>query len=154
MVNARRAALRAIAPRLTAPRLAVPSRPAYIGAMKLPLDLFRRRDRVTVLRLEGVIGAGPRFGAAALTDAGLAPLIEAAFRRGKPKAVALAINSPGGSAGAVEPDRRAHPPARRREAGAGARLRRGRGGLGRLLAGDRRRPRSTSTRTASSARSG
>ena len=71
---------------------------AYIGAMRNPLDLFRRRDHVTVLRLEGVIGAGPRFGAPALTDAGLAPLIEAAFRRGRPKAVALAINSPGGSA--------------------------------------------------------
>ena len=65
--------------------------------MQLPLDLFRRRDRVTVLRLEGVIGAGPRFGAAALTDAALAPLIEAAFRRGRPTAVAVTINSPGGS---------------------------------------------------------
>jgi signal peptide peptidase SppA len=66
--------------------------------MKNPLDLFRGGDRVSVVRLEGVIGAGPRFGAPALTDAGLAPLIEAAFRKGKPKAVALAINSPGGSA--------------------------------------------------------
>ena len=66
--------------------------------MKNPLDLLRRRDHVTVVRLEGVIGAGPRFGMPALTDAGLAPLIEAAFRRGRPKAVALAINSPGGSA--------------------------------------------------------
>ena len=67
-------------------------------AMKNPLDLLRRRDQVTVLRLEGVIGAASRLGAPALTDAGLAPLIEAAFRKGKPKAVALAINSPGGSA--------------------------------------------------------
>ncbi|HVH02318.1 MAG TPA: S49 family peptidase [Amaricoccus sp.] len=66
--------------------------------MKLPFDLFRRRDRVNVLRLEGVIGSGSRFGAAMLTDSDLAPLIEAAFRRGRPKAVALAINSPGGSA--------------------------------------------------------
>ncbi|HET9067892.1 MAG TPA: S49 family peptidase [Amaricoccus sp.] len=66
--------------------------------MRSPLDLFRRRDQVNVVRLEGVIGAGPRFGAPALTDAGLAPLIEAAFRRGRPKAVALAVNSPGGSA--------------------------------------------------------
>jgi serine protease SohB len=66
--------------------------------MKNPLEYWRGRDRVTVLRLEGVIGAAARFGAPALTDAGLAPLIEAAFRRGKPKAVALAINSPGGSA--------------------------------------------------------
>lgn len=49
------------------------------------------------MRLEGVIGAGARFGAPSLTDAGLAPLIEAAFRKGRPKAVALAINSPGGS---------------------------------------------------------
>jgi serine protease SohB len=65
--------------------------------MQLPLDFFRRRDRVTVLRLEGVIGAGPRFGTAALTDAALAPLVEAAFRRGRPTAVAIAINSPGGS---------------------------------------------------------
>jgi signal peptide peptidase SppA len=58
---------------------------------------FRRRDRIAVLRLEGVIGAGARFGGPSLTDAGLAPMIEAAFRRGKPKAVALVINSPGGS---------------------------------------------------------
>jgi serine protease SohB len=62
-----------------------------------PLDLLRRRDQVTVLRLEGVIGSMARFGAAALTDASLAPLVETAFRRGRPKAVALAINSPGGS---------------------------------------------------------
>lgn len=65
--------------------------------MRNPLTLFRRRDRVTVLRLEGVIGSGSRFGAPVLTDTRLAPLVEAAFRRGKPRAVALAINSPGGS---------------------------------------------------------
>lgn len=65
--------------------------------MRNPLTLFRRRDRVSVLRLEGVIGAGGRLGAPSLTDARLSPLVEAAFRRGKPKAVALSINSPGGS---------------------------------------------------------
>lgn len=69
--------------------------------MENPLDLLRRRlrgrDTVVVLRLEGVIGGVARFGSATLTDAGLAPLLEAAFRR-KPVAVALAINSPGGSA--------------------------------------------------------
>lgn len=60
--------------------------------------LFRRRDQISVLRLEGVIGSGGgRLGGPALNDASLAPLIEAAFR-GKPRAVALAINSPGGSA--------------------------------------------------------
>jgi signal peptide peptidase SppA len=65
--------------------------------MDNPLSLFRRRDRVAVVRLEGVIGGGARLGMPAMNDAGLAPLIEAAFRRGRPKAVALAVNSPGGS---------------------------------------------------------
>ena len=51
---------------------------------------------MAVLRLEGVIGAA-RAAGMSLSDAGLAPLIEAAFKRGRPQAVALAINSPGGS---------------------------------------------------------
>jgi len=46
------------------------------------------------LRLSGVIAAGSRGG---LSDQSMAPLIEKAFRRGKPKAVALILNSPGGS---------------------------------------------------------
>ena len=77
-------------------RSAVP-RPAYVGAMEFRLPFLRSRPTVSVLRLEGVIGSGPRLGGRALTDAGLAPLIEAAFRRGRPQAIALAINSPGGS---------------------------------------------------------
>ncbi len=48
---------------------------------------------VPVIRLQGSIGAGAR----ALSDQSLAPLIERAFSRGKPAAVALIINSPGGS---------------------------------------------------------
>ncbi len=36
-------------------------------------------------------------GRASLSDAALAPILEKAFRKGKPKAVALEINSPGGS---------------------------------------------------------
>jgi len=48
---------------------------------------------VAVLRLDGLIAAGPR----SLNDAGLAGLLERAFTRGKPKAVALVVNSPGGS---------------------------------------------------------
>lgn len=50
---------------------------------------------VAVVRMQGVIASGAR--GAALNDLGLAPLIERAFVRGKPKAVALVINSPGGS---------------------------------------------------------
>jgi signal peptide peptidase SppA len=70
---------------------------AYIGAMENPLRRLRRRDSVNVLRLEGVIGAAARFGGPALSDVMLAPLVEAAFTRGRPRAVALAVNSPGGS---------------------------------------------------------
>jgi serine protease SohB len=62
-----------------------------------PLDLLKPRPFVSVLRLEGVIGGAARLGGASLNDTSLAPLIAAAFRR-KPLAVALAINSPGGSA--------------------------------------------------------
>ena len=51
---------------------------------------------VPVIRLTGAIASGGRFGGG-LNDAGLAPLIERAFSRGKPAAVALVINSPGGS---------------------------------------------------------
>lgn len=51
--------------------------------------------RVTVLRLQGVIAA--RAGAGTLSHAALGPVIERAFRTGRPAAVALAINSPGGS---------------------------------------------------------
>lgn len=50
---------------------------------------------VAVVRLSGAIAAGGRR--AALNDEALAPIIEKAFQRGKPKAVALVINSPGGS---------------------------------------------------------
>ncbi|SEO77785.1 serine protease SohB [Salinihabitans flavidus] len=49
---------------------------------------------VAVLRLSGMIAAAPR---GQLSDQVLAPLLEKAFKRGKPAAVALEINSPGGS---------------------------------------------------------
>ncbi|MBB5516904.1 serine protease SohB [Rubricella aquisinus] len=53
-----------------------------------------RKPVVPVIRLQGAIGA---MGRAGLSDARLAPVIERAFRKGKPAAVALNINSPGGS---------------------------------------------------------
>lgn len=52
--------------------------------------------KVAVVRLTGVISAGGRSGGG-LSDASVAPILERAFKRGKPKAVALLINSPGGS---------------------------------------------------------
>jgi len=60
------------------------------------IPFARRLPLVAVVRLQGAIGAA-RPGSAGLSDAALAPLLERAFRRGKPAAVALVINSPGGS---------------------------------------------------------
>lgn len=65
--------------------------------MKKLMKLFKPDPTVPVIRLSGVIGGGSRFGGPGLNDAALAPVIERAFTKGKPKAVALVINSPGGS---------------------------------------------------------
>ncbi|WP_224824940.1 S49 family peptidase [Cognatishimia sp. MH4019] len=63
--------------------------------MKRFLPFVKSDPRVAVIRLQGSIAAGTR---GTLSDQGLAPLIERAFKKGKPQAVALVINSPGGSA--------------------------------------------------------
>ena len=67
----------------------------YIRFMKRWIPFVKSEPVVSVLRLSGTIAAGGR--GASLNDVGLAPMIERAFRKGKPAAVALAINSPGGS---------------------------------------------------------
>ncbi len=64
--------------------------------MRRFIPFLKSPPRVAVIRLQGVISSGGRM-ASGLNDASLAPVIEKAFSRGKPKAVALAINSPGGS---------------------------------------------------------
>ncbi len=61
--------------------------------MKRYIPFVKSDPVVPVIRLSGAIGTG-RGG---LSDAGLAPVIEKAFAR-KPAAVALVVNSPGGSA--------------------------------------------------------
>ncbi len=63
--------------------------------MKRFIPFVKSDPSVSVLRLQGVIAAQGR--GAALNDAGLAALMQKAFAKGKPDAVALAINSPGGS---------------------------------------------------------
>lgn len=63
--------------------------------MRLPIPFRKRPPTVAVIRLNGAIAAGGRGNT--LNDAGMAPLIEKAFAKGKPAAVALVINSPGGS---------------------------------------------------------
>lgn len=62
--------------------------------MKRFIPFVKSDPTVAVIRLSGMIGSGPR---AQLSDEAMAPVIERAFRRGKPAAVALVINSPGGS---------------------------------------------------------
>ncbi len=55
---------------------------------------FRKsKPRVNIVRLQGMIADGQR----GLNDQALAGVLEKAFSKGKPDAVALQINSPGGS---------------------------------------------------------
>jgi serine protease SohB len=63
--------------------------------MKRFIPFMKSDPLVAVVRLQGAIMASPR--GAGLSDQAIAPAIERAFRKGKPAAVALAINSPGGS---------------------------------------------------------
>ncbi len=62
--------------------------------MKRWIPFLKKPPTVAVVRLSGVIGAGAR---GQLSDQALAPILEKAFSRGKPAAVALELNSPGGS---------------------------------------------------------
>lgn len=63
--------------------------------MKRFIPFVAKDPAVSVIRLSGAIAASARGGT--LSDASLAPVIERAFAKGKPAAVALIINSPGGS---------------------------------------------------------
>lgn len=60
--------------------------------MKIYIPFVRKPPLVPVIRLQGTIGTGR----SALSDATMAPVIEKAFRM-KPAAIALQVNSPGGS---------------------------------------------------------
>jgi len=62
--------------------------------MKRFLPFVKNDPTVSVVRMSGMIASGGR---GALNDQSLAPALEKAFSKGKPDAVALVINSPGGS---------------------------------------------------------
>ncbi|MFK7744535.1 MAG: S49 family peptidase [Roseobacter sp.] len=62
--------------------------------MKRWIPFLKSDPTVAVIRLSGVISASGR---GVLNDGALAPVIEKAFARGKPSAVVLEVNSPGGS---------------------------------------------------------
>ena len=58
---------------------------------------FKRSWYVPIIRLDGVIGSSGQFGGGGLTDHSLASVLEKAFEMPRVKAVALIVNSPGGS---------------------------------------------------------
>src|SRR4030095_8501573 len=60
-------------------------------------ERLRRGPVVPVVRLSGVIAASPLLGARGLSVETTAPLLRRAFSIHGAKAVALAVNSPGGS---------------------------------------------------------
>lgn len=62
--------------------------------MKRWLPFVKSDPTVAVVRLQGAIAA---TGRGMLNDQSVGPLLERAFTKGKPDAVALVINSPGGS---------------------------------------------------------
>jgi len=62
--------------------------------MKRWIPFLKSDPTVAVIRLQGMIASGGR---GALNDQALCGVIEKAFNRGKPVAVALEVNSPGGS---------------------------------------------------------
>lgn len=62
--------------------------------MKRFIPFLKSDPTVAVVRLQGVIAGGTR---GTLNDASLGPILEKAFARGKPVAVALEVSSPGGS---------------------------------------------------------
>jgi len=62
--------------------------------MKRWIPFLNRGPLVAVIRLSGSIGTGSR---SQLSEEVIGPIIDKAFKRGKPVAVALLINSPGGS---------------------------------------------------------
>ena len=62
--------------------------------MRIRLPFLKNPSLVSIVRLSGAIGMSGR---GALNHQSIAPVLEKAFRRGKPEAVALELNSPGGS---------------------------------------------------------
>ncbi|MFZ7092128.1 S49 family peptidase [Primorskyibacter sp. 2E233] len=62
--------------------------------MKRWIPFVKSHPTVSVVRLQGAIGMGGR---GSINDRNTASMLEKAFTKGKPAAVALEINSPGGS---------------------------------------------------------
>ena len=59
--------------------------------------IYKRSWTIPIVRLDGVIGSSGQFGGGGLTDYNLASVLEKTFKMSRIKAVALVVNSPGGS---------------------------------------------------------
>jgi serine protease SohB len=64
--------------------------------MRQWIPFVKAPPRVAVVRLTGMVAAGGRPGSA-LNDAAVSQMLDRAFSRSRPSAVALVVNSPGGS---------------------------------------------------------
>ena len=73
--------------------------------MRLCIPFRKPKPMVAVVRLSGAIGMAGR---GSLNADSMAPVLEKAFRKGRPVAVALEINSPRRLARAILFDRRPH----------------------------------------------
>lgn len=81
-----------------ASRLPSRSTPATVpGMLNWFRDRFHRGPVVPVVRLSGVIASGGLLGGRSLSMESVAPLLKRAFETRGAKAVALSLNSPGGS---------------------------------------------------------
>ncbi len=65
-----------------------------MASMRNSIPFLKSAPTVAVVRLSGIISS---TGRGSLNDVSLRPMLEKAFKKGKPKVVALVINSPGGS---------------------------------------------------------
>lgn len=64
----------------------------------MKFSIFKKKPPlVSVMRIEGIIQSGGRPRPNFINDVALSKILERVFKKGKPKAVALAINCPGGS---------------------------------------------------------
>ncbi len=59
--------------------------------------IYKRSWTIPIVRLDGVIGSSGQFGGGGLNDYNLASVLEKTFKMSRIKAVALVVNSPGGS---------------------------------------------------------
>ena len=74
-----------------------PTKGSWLARVRRKIFSKKEKPLVAVIRLEGIIAASATVRQNQISDHTLEPIIGKAFKKGKPRAVALVINSPGGS---------------------------------------------------------